>query len=71
MIFTTWISYNGLIGVTKDGEYYELKTGKKLNREYHNGALYYRANKSKKRYSWNKINIMKKEEVVQVMVMPF
>lgn len=71
MIFTTWISYNGLVGITKDGEYYELKTGLQMFKEVHQGSLYYRAFKSKKRYSWKKMNATKKKEVVQVMEMPF
>lgn len=53
-IYTTHVCYGGKIGVTLKGEYYDLKTGIRLNREYHNGAIYYRAFRSKTRYSWKK-----------------
>ena len=71
LIFTTWTCYNGEVGVTLDGEYYEIGTGKKLHQEYHKGALYYRANGSKKRYSWKKCNETKIEKQVEIIQLPF
>ena len=71
IIYTTHICYDGGIGVTSSGEYYELERGILLNREYHNGAIYYRANGSKKRYSWKKCNETKISKRVQIIIMPF
>ena len=71
MILTKWIAYNGKVGITESGEYYDLKTGIRLNREYHNGAIYYRAFRSKTRYSWKKCNDTKVEKVVKIIEIPF
>ena len=54
-IFTTHTAYNGLVGIVESGEVYELKTSKKLHKEFHLGAIYYREISSAKRYSLNKI----------------
>ena len=54
-IFTTHTAYNGLVGIVESGEVYELKTSKKLHKEFHLGAIYYRAISGTKRYSQNKI----------------
>ena len=70
-VYTTHVCYNGKIGVTSEGEYYDLETGIRLNREYHNGAIYYRAFRSKTRYSWKKCNDTKVEKVVEIIQMPF
>jgi hypothetical protein len=70
-IYTTHICYDGKIGVTSNGEYYELETGTKLKREYHNGAIYYRAIGSKTRYSWKKCNDTKIEKAVKIIEVPF
>jgi hypothetical protein len=70
-IFTTHLCYDGKIGVTGNGEYYDLETGKRLNREYHNGAIYYRCIGSKKRYSWKKCNDTKIAKSVKIIEMPF
>ena len=70
-IFTTHLCYEGKIGVTGNGEYYDLESGLRLNREYHNGAIYYRAYKSKTRYSWKKCNDTKFRKVVKILEMPF
>ena len=60
-IFTTYTAYNGLVGIVESGEVYELKTSKKLHKEFHLGAIYYRAISSAKRYSLNKIEQTKTE----------
>jgi hypothetical protein len=70
-IYTTHVCYDGRIGVTAKGEYYELPTGTLLMRECHQGAIYYRAFKSKKRYSWKKCNETKLTKVVEIINMPF
>jgi hypothetical protein len=70
-IYTTYVCYDGKIGVTLNGEYYDLERGVLLKREYHNGAIYYRAIGSKKRYSWKKCNETKVEKVVEIIVVPF
>lgn len=71
IIFTTWVSYGGKLGITNDGEYYDLEFGIKLNREVHCGAIYYRASTSKKRYSWSKANRTKLRKKVEIIEMPF
>lgn len=71
MILTKWIAYNGKVGITESGEYYDLETGIRLNREYHNGAIYYRAFRSKTRYSWKKCNDTKVKKVVKIIEIPF
>ena len=60
-IFTTHTAYNGLVGIVESGEVYEVKTSKKLHKEFHLGAIYYRAISSAKRYSQNKIEQTKTE----------
>lgn len=70
-IFTTWVSYSGKLGITNEGEYYDLQVGIKLNREIHCGAIYYRGASSKKRYSWAKANNTKVKKVVEIIEMPF
>jgi hypothetical protein len=70
-IYTTHICYEGKVGVTSKGEYYELSTATLLVREYHQGAIYYRAFKGKKRYSWKKCNETKQPKVVEIIDMPF
>jgi hypothetical protein len=70
-IYTTHVCYDSDIGVTFDGKYYELNRGILLKREYHNGAIYYRAIGSKKRYSWKKCNETKVKKIVEIIVVPF
>jgi hypothetical protein len=70
-IYTTWVSYNGLVGITKDGDYYELNTGLQMFKEVHQGSLYYRAFKSKKRYSYKKCNETKILKAVKIIEIPF
>jgi len=60
-IFTTHTAYNGLVGIVESGEVYEVKTSKKLYKEFHLGAIYYRAISGTKRYSQNKIEQTKTE----------
>lgn len=69
MIFTKWVSLG--VGITENGDYYELATGKKLNREYFAGAIYYRAVGSSKRYSFKKLNENKILKKVEIIEMPF
>lgn len=70
-IFTKWLCYDGLVGVTESGEYYEINTGAIMNREVHAGAIYYRAFSSSKRYSWRKCNLTKIEKRLQIIQIPF
>ncbi len=70
-IYTTHVCYDGKIGVTAKGEYYDLDRGILLKREYHNGAIYYRAIGSKTRYSYNKCNQTKVKKSVQIINVPF
>jgi hypothetical protein len=70
-IFTTWLAYEGKIGITENGEYYDMGIGVKLIREVHCGAIYYRAISSKKRYSWSKANRTKLRKKVEIIEMPF
>lgn len=70
-IYTNWIAYNELIGITKNYEYYNLKTNKKLIKEVHQGAIYYREYGSKKRYSFNKINKTKQLKEIEIIELPF
>jgi len=65
-IFTTHTAYNGEIGVVESSEVYEVKTSKKLHKEVHCGALYYRAISGKKRYSSNKIEQTKVSQRVPI-----
>ena len=67
-IFTKWICYNGKVGVTENGEYFDIETGSIMNREVHAGAFYYRPRSSNKRFSYNKCNqskILKRVEIIQ------
>ena len=70
-IWTKWVAYNGEIGVTESGEFFEISTGTQLNREYHNGQIKYRKFGSEKRYSWRKLNKTKKLKSVEIIEMPF
>ena len=70
-IFTKWICYKGAVGVTDDGDYYDLLSGKIMNKEIHAGALYYRAVKSAKRYSWRKCNNSKVLKCMEIIKLPF
>lgn len=70
-IFTKWVCYNGAIGITENGEYYELETGKIMKREVHAGALYYRCTSSNKRYSWSKCNSAKELKRIEINICPF
>jgi hypothetical protein len=70
-IYTKWIAYYGLVGVTENYEYYDLTTCKKLIKEVHQGSIYYRENGSKKRYSFKKINKTKKLEKIEIINLPF
>ena len=70
-ILTKWVCFNGLVGITKDGNYYDLSSGKLLNKEYYAGALSYRAVGSKKRYSYKKCNETKTLKEVKIIEMPF
>lgn len=49
-IWTKWVTYNEEIGITENGEFFEISTGTQLNREYHNGQIKYRKFGSEKRY---------------------
>ncbi len=71
ILFTKWMAYDGRVGITNDGEYYDLENNKKLVREVHCGAIYYRAIASKKRYSWNKCNKTKQLKSVEIIKLPF
>jgi hypothetical protein len=71
VIYTKWVSYNGIIGITIEGNYYEIKTGKKMFREYHNGSLYYRIVGSNKRYSYKKCNETKELKKIEIIELPF
>ena len=64
--YTKWTSYNGEVGITEKGEYFDLKTGMKLHKEVHQGSIYYRRRTSTKRYSWRKCNETKKFEAVLI-----
>lgn len=66
IIYTKWTCYGGEIGVTAKGEYYNLSSGVKLNREYHQVAIYYRARASTKRYSWSKCNRTRIKSIVEI-----
>ena len=70
-IYTKWIAYNGIIGITENYEYYDLNTNKKLIKEVHQGSIYYRENGSKKRFSFNKINKTKQLKKIEIMNLPF
>lgn len=70
-IFTKWVCYNGKVGVTETGDYFELPEGIIMKKEVHAGALYYRANKSTKRYSWKKCNATKVLKKVEIIELPF
>jgi len=70
-IFTKWTAYDGLIGITERGEYFDMKLGIQLFKEVHCGAIYYRAISSKKRYSYNKANTTKKLEKKEITIIPF
>jgi len=70
-IWTKWIAYNGEIGITENGEFYEISTGTQLKREYHNGQIKYRKFASQKRYSWIKLNQTKKIKSVEIIHIPF
>jgi len=67
-IFTTHTAYNGLVGIVDDIEMYELNSSKKLHKEVHCGAIYFRAISSMKRYSLAKIENTKKENSVGVLI---
>ena len=60
-IFTTHTAYNGLVGIVESGEVKKKKKKKKLHREFHLGAIYYRAISGTKRYSQSKIEQTKTE----------
>ena len=70
-IYTTWMAYNGEVGITHSGDYYEMSTGKQMQRCEHQGSLYYRVLGSKKRYSYRKCNKTKIKQRVEVVIMPF
>jgi hypothetical protein len=70
-IYTTWVCYNGKVGVTLKGEYYDLLTGKQMFKEVHQGAIHYRAFGSKKRYSWKKCNETKVKKEIEIIQIPF
>lgn len=61
LVFTKYTAYNGLVGIVESGEIYEVKTSRKLHKEFHLGAIYYRAISSTKRYSKIKIDQTKIE----------
>lgn len=70
-IWTNWVCYDDKVGITKNGEFYELSTMTKLIREYHNGQIKYRKNGCTKRYSWNKCNKTKILKKVLIIELPF
>lgn len=70
-IWTKWVAYHGEIGITECREFYEISTGIKLKREYHNGQIKYRKSGSQKRYSWRKLNQTKKVKTVELIEVPF
>jgi hypothetical protein len=70
-IFTNWVCYDGKVGVTEAGDYFELCSGVLLKKEVHAGALYYRAVGSKKRYSWRKCNRTKILKRIEIIKLPF
>jgi hypothetical protein len=70
-IFTTHTAYNGEIGVVESGEVYEVKTSKKLHKEVHCGAIYYRSISGKKRYSEKKIEQTKVNQRVPIRSIVF
>lgn len=71
VILTKWVCYDGKVGVTSNGEYYELSTGKKLNKEYYSGSISFRAIGSNKRYSYKKCNKTKIQEEIEILETPF
>lgn len=70
-IYTKWVAYNGKVGITEKGEYYDMSTTVQLHKEVHQGALYYRATSSKKRYSWKKCNKTKEAKKEIIIILPF
>lgn len=34
LIFTTHTAYNGLVGISEDGEVYDMKTNRKMKKEF-------------------------------------
>lgn len=70
-ILTEWVCFNGKVGVTSNGEYYDLSNFKKLHKEYYAGSISYRAVGSKIRYSWKKCNDTKVEKQVEIPLCPF
>jgi hypothetical protein len=47
-IFTKYTAYNGLVGISEDGEVYDMKTNRKMKKEVHCGAIYFRSISSSK-----------------------
>lgn len=70
-LYTTWTAYGGKVGITQAGEFFEMDKGIKLNRVYHQGAIYYRANRSNIRYSRKKIIETKKRQRKEIIIIPF
>lgn len=70
-IYTKWISYNGKIGITDKYEYYLMDNAQVMDKEVHQGSIFYRAKSSSKRYSFNKINKTKKLYQKLIFKMPF
>lgn len=71
VILTKWVCYDGKVGVTSNGEYYEISTGKKLNKEYYAGAISFRSIGSNKRYSYKKCNKTKIQKEIEILQTPF
>lgn len=70
-IYTKWISYDGKIGITDNYDYYLMDSAQIMDKEVHQGSIYYRCNSSSKRYSFNKINKTKRLEQKLIFKMPF
>lgn len=70
-IYTKWVCYDGQVGVTESGVYYEISTGIKMKREYYQSAIYYRARSSTKRYSWLKCNRTKSLKIINIKTLNY
>jgi hypothetical protein len=65
-IFTKYTAYNGLVGISEDGEVYDMKTNRKMKKEVHCGAIYFRSISSSKKFSLSKIEKTKIESRQQI-----
>lgn len=58
-IFTKYTAYNGLVGISEDGEVYDMKTNRKMKKEVHCGAIYFRSISSSKSFHYQKLRKLK------------